>query len=293
MNKKILIITLSLCLILVACGSDGDDRNQSKSNPPSLDEPGADAGGADFTPYFKDDFESYADGESLTNNNPFDAAGRTTASQEQSYSGSTSARMEIRGGDNGGFGHWGGIIPITPNLGKGGEIWVRMRVYWPQEFEFSATPWMKFIRLHNRNSHGENGGHNDLYVDEADKSESVLRCIKEQHDQWQVYNGNPIPRDQWETYEMYLFVDELSVDEGGQGRMRIWRDTELIFDRTDVPTISDAGGVIDYLYIFTYWNNEMPPNNIVYLDDIVIATNESPPNHQDANGNVFIGDLKQ
>lgn len=64
----------------------------------------------------------------------------------------------------------------------------------------------------------------------------------------------------------------------------------LIFDRTDVPTITDAGGVIDALYPFTYWNNEMPPNNYSFIDDLTIATDASPPPRADASGNAFIGE---
>jgi hypothetical protein len=29
-------------------------------------------------------------------------------------------------GDKGGFGRWGGIIPIKPALPRGSEIWVRL-----------------------------------------------------------------------------------------------------------------------------------------------------------------------
>lgn len=244
--------------------------------------------GPPYEPYFFDDFESYADGESLARN-PFGSAGRTTASAEQAARGSQSARMEIRRGDGGGFGRWGGILPLRPRLVAGQEVWVRLDVYWPSSFEFSATPWMKFIRVHTRTETGENGGYNDLYVDEADQRRSVLRTIKEGHDRWEVYGGDPIPRDTWERYEMYLFLDDASVDEGGEGRVRIWRDGELIFDRTDVPTLPPNGDA-DYVYLFTYWNNERPPDNHCYVDDLVIATSDNPPPNVDPAGNVYLGD---
>ena len=99
--------------------------------------------------YFVDDFENYPDGISLSGGNPFGAAGNTAASTEQSYSGTTSAKMEIFPEDNGGWGKWGGYISINPTIPKGGEVWVRLAVYWPSSFEFSATPFMKFLRLRN------------------------------------------------------------------------------------------------------------------------------------------------
>jgi hypothetical protein len=251
---------------------------------------GASTGAGDFEPYFFDDFEGYADGASLGNNAPFDAAGRTFASSAQAHRGQQSAQMGIRDGDGGGFGQWGGLLPIDPAVARGGEVWVRLYVYWPSDFEFSAAPWMKFLRLHNRASDGENAGYNDLYVDRADETMSVLRTIKEVHDVWAVHDGPRLPRDTWERYEMYLFVDDVPVDEGGDARVRIWRDDALIFDRTDVPTITESGGVIDYFYLFTYWNNEAPPDNECWVDDLAIATDASPPPWTDAAGNPWIGD---
>jgi hypothetical protein len=88
---------------------------------------------------------------------------------------------------------------------------------------------------------------------------------------------------------MYLRVDDLAVDRGGQGRVRIWRDDTLIFDRTDVPTITAADGTIDYFYLFTYWNDESPPDNDCFVDDLVIATDASPPPNRDTEGNYYIG----
>ncbi len=267
-----------LALLLLAC-SKNDDPQQENSDDPQQE----------FEPCFIDDFDGYEDGTPLSAFKPFDVAGNTRASTEQSFSGTTSAKMEIYPEDGGGFGRWGGGLNIDPNVPKGGEVWVRVRVYWPSSFEFTATPFMKFLRLHNKVGDGSNGGYNDLYIDKANGTEQVLRSIKEVHDIWEVYDGKPIPRDTWETYEMYLFVDDVTVDDGGNARMRIWRDGELIFDRTDVPTITEAEGVIDLFYLFTYWNNEDPPHNFLYVDDLVIATQTSPPVKKDADGNKFIG----
>ncbi len=59
--------------------------------------------------------------------------------------------------------------------------------------------------------------------------------------------------------------------------MRVWRDKQLIFDRDDVPTISDPEGVIDLFLIFTWWNEKDPPTQHVYVDDPVIATDKRRP----------------
>ena len=264
-----------------------DAEDQSSPRPAR---PAGSAGATSFVPYFFDGFESYPDGAQLSAGKPFDAAGRTTASSDQARHGRHSARMTIHQGDQGGYGRWGGVIPVTPALPRGREIWVRLYAYWPQDFQFTASPWMKFLRLHNRTEDGRNGGYNDLYVDKADETQSVLRTIKETHNRWQTYDGPALPRDRWERYEVYLFIDDRPVDAGGQARLRVWRDEELIFDRTDVPTISTRDGTIDYLYLFTYWNNETPPTNHVFIDDLTIATSASPPPNRDRAGNRRIGD---
>ncbi|WP_108867226.1 hypothetical protein [Aquimarina aquimarini] len=275
-----LVQIILVALIISSCSES--DKEETPIDPPS-DPP------KEENYYFDDNFDTYENGISLSSLKPFDAAGRTTVSNEQSYSGNYAAKMEIHQGDQGGFGQWGGIIPITPSIKKGGEIWVRLRVYWPSSFIFNATPYMKFLRLHNKSGNGENAGYNDLYVDQADQTTTVLRCIKEFHNIWETYDGHKIPRDTWETYEMYLAVDNKSVDQGGSARMRIWRDAKLIFDRTDAPTITDENGEIDYFYLFTYWNNETPPTNYVYVDDLTITTHDNPPINKDINGNPFIG----
>jgi hypothetical protein len=274
----------------------GRDGGEARVDAAGRDATGGDGGsippdsaieGA-FEPYFDEGFESYGDGDAL--DRLFDAAGNTTATGEQAFRGERSARMAIRSSDGGGFGSWGGIVPVRPTLGAGTEIWVRLYVYWPASFEFSASPFMKFLRLHNASASGDNDGYNDLYIDRADETSSVLRTIKEIHDVWAVYDGDPIARDRWERYEMYLFIDSTPVDDGGEARVRIWRDDALIFDRTDVPTIEAEGGVIDAFFLFTYGNGEMPPDNHCYVDELTIATSASPPLGRDAAGNPRIGD---
>lgn len=268
--------------------SDADDTTGVPGEGTDTGEETGAGGCVPWDPWFHDGFEAYRPGQSLSDFAPFDAAGRTTATDEVALLGDRSARMEIRPEDNGGFGEWGGIVQL-PDLEAGRSVWVRLWVRWPAAFEFSASPWMKFLRLHNQTADGENGGYNDLYVDNADGETSVLRVIKEVHDVWEVYDGPPLPRDTWERYEMQLVIDHVPVDDGGEARFRVWRDDALIFDRTDVPTITAPGGTIDALYIFTYWNNEMPPENFAFIDELTITFDDAPPPEVDELGNPRIG----
>ena len=275
-------------------GSSGTEAGESTSEAAESSTTGAGTEGSTtdgcvpFTPWFYASFDDRAVGERLTDGAPFEAAGRTVVTDAQAFGGGQAAQMEILPEDNGGFGQWGGIVRM-PDVPEDASVWVRLWVRWPEGFEFSASPWMKFLRLHNRTASGDNGGYNDLYVDNAEGPESVLRVIKETHDIWEVYDGDPIPRETWERYEMQIVVDDVSVDDGGQGRFRVWRDDQLIFDRTDVPTVTGPGGVLDGLYIFTYWNNEAPPHNVAYIDELAISIDEPPP-HTDASGLPVFGD---
>jgi hypothetical protein len=204
--------------------------------------------------------------------------------------------MSIRTGDGGGFGNWGGTYALPTNLVRGDEIWVRWRQYWPSEFTFSATPAMKFLRLRMFKSAAEsavNAGYMDLYVnEEASWGSWTYGTIREfdNNNIWK-YSLVPIPRDQWITYEVYCKLD-VKESMGGSGVLfRFWVDGNLVQERTaaDTGTMNEATNIMTSLYWFTYWNNETPPNNDTYLDDIVIATNVSPPYRSDSGRRKFIG----
>ena len=148
---------------------------------------------------------------------------------------------------------------------------------------------MKFLRLCTTPDYVTNQGYIDLYVDRADGSGATYRTIKEGQDIWQTMSIGAIPRDQWITYEVYVYLDNVSTDAGGKGRLRFWVDGDLKQDRTDITTLSNAADGVPAIYWFTYWNNETPPNNDTYVDDIIIATSDSPPYRLDNGNRVFIG----
>lgn len=313
LNKFTLITSCSLALAVssITCAQAKQYPNLTPLTYLLLSEETTDP--ENFEPYFKDDFERYDVGTAVATIEPYDVAGRTTIVSKPSScgtvpsaSGTKSAKVEIKAGDaSGGYGKWGLGLHIDPTLKKGQEIWVRLKVCWPESFVFNAEPWMKFMRIHNKlaapNAQGStNGGWNDLYVDHADggtladgvTKKVVLRTIKERHDQWTTYNEAPLKRDTWETYEMYLFIDNQSSMSGGQARLRIWRDGALIIDDDGIETITAADGEIDLFFLFTYWNaigEIITHDNLAYIDDLVIATSASPPTKKDAHGNVFIG----
>jgi hypothetical protein len=250
---------------------------------------GAAVGDTVYTPIWSENFNTFSNGMSLTGGVVFRDAGRTVADTSIRYGASgASAKMSIRTGDGGGFGNWGGIRALSTPLGKGSEIWVRWRQYWPTAFTFSATPWMKFLRFRTEVG-GVNNGYLDLYVEKANGSGVTYRTIKEVQDVWAEISNGAIPRDQWITYEVYAKLDNVSVNGGGTGRMRVWIDGVNVQDRTNITTLTNASALVPSIYFFTYWNNEAPPNNDTYFDDVVVATSASPPTATDSGGRIFIG----
>lgn len=246
----------------------------------------------EFVPIAAFNFEDYEVGTPLREIKPFDACARSQVSSAAAAAGKKSLRLEIKPGDKGGFGRWGFVYPIRPELRKGEEIWVRIYVLWPNSFQFSAEPWMKFIRLHSKRANGKNGGYNDLLIDNAAGGRSVFRSIKEFDDIWAVYDGGRIPRNQWMRFEVYMYIHHKSRKDEGKARYRAWCNDKLLFDREDCPVLFDQEGTIDYFYFLTYWNGEKPPANHCFADELVIATHKNPPTNKDALGNRMIGGWK-
>ena len=100
-------------------------------------------------------------------------------------------------------------------------------------------------------------------------------------------SARPSHRNEWDTYEFYLKLDNVPVSQGGTGRVRVWKNGVLLSDITNRETLKDATDVADLSYMFTYWNGGAPQTQSLYLDDVV-ATNTTPA-ARDAQGNPMIG----
>ena len=245
---------------------------------------GSDAGGG-WVPYFHDDFESYPVGEI-----PPRTFSRTTVTREFSFRGAQSARMAIEPVDAGGFGEWGASVPLDPELREGDELWVRFYARWPATFQFTAMPFQYLVRVRTEDPMGTFDGHNDFMIANARGPSDVFRTIKEGHGVYESYDGLPVPTERWERYEVYL---RFHHREGGPGTERarfiVWRDDNLLFDRSDVPTLGEVDRLVPAALLFSWWSGEMPPSNHVFVDDLTVATSDNPPTRRDRFGNTWIG----
>ncbi len=95
--------------------------------------------------------------------------------------------------------------------------------------------------------------------------------------------GDPIERDRWYTYEMYLKFSSVE----NEGIYRVWQDEDLIFEDLQTPTLRSATSVADLVWLYTFWNEGAPQTQTSYVDDILI-TNETP-SRVDAFGNPMLG----
>jgi hypothetical protein len=63
---------------------------------------------------------------------------------------------------------------------------------------------------------------------------------------------------------MYIKFDDVSLDEGGQGRMLSWKNGELLNDFQGVQTLNTFDSYSGKFYLFTYWNSDPYTSAIDY-----------------------------
>jgi hypothetical protein len=96
-----------------------------------------------------------------------------------------------------------------------------------------------------------------------------------------------VQKGKWETFEIYIKHDSVSQANGGMAVERIWKNNKLLINATHQTTAVDKTGIVDAVYLFTYWNGSAPADQYLYMDDLIM-TNERPTN-RDANGYAYLG----
>ncbi len=231
-------------------------------------------------------------------------SGGTFYTDAESYSGGKALELNIKKGSLG-FGELGGIInfPDCAHVGgkklvKGDEIWVRLRIKFPNGFEFNQTGKNKFLRLrtfHVEGSTKVSEGYNDLYIDGPPGTElwkpggyAPFQFIFEGAQNWYRMNSDFFTMGKWNTIEYYIRLDDKTGPEGGNSMVRVWLDGNLIGETNERRTLGRADSFIESLYLFTYWNNVGAHiSQKFWVDDLKI-TSDTPLTH-DTQGNPFIG----
>lgn len=216
------------------------------------------------------------------------AGGKSIYTNEQRLKGHA-VKMQIQKGEEG-YGNWGGVFPY-PKTYKGETIWFLVHTYMPKEFDhyaYSAGNRLKFLRLQTLTATGNNIGYNDIYFDMKNVV-NPFAYIYEGENAWvEIGGASDYPvKDTWESYEIAVTFDNVSVDKGGKAQVKFWKNGVLLKDITNRITLRDADAYSDRALLFTYWNGGSPKDQFMYADEIVV-TNETP-SQVDAHGNKYIG----
>ena len=214
---------------------------------------------------------------------------QSTVSNSMSASGPNSCKQVVSKGETA-FGEWGGVIQLPKHLVVGDEIWMRFRTFWPNGFDYNASPALKFMRIHTMDDANNNYGYNDWYIKPSSSSDAFYyRYEGEPQAQNHSFgsSGDKIKFGTWETYEMNIKLDTVSADRGGKARSKMWKNGKLIGEITVTPTMQQSQGYVDRVHILTYWNGSSPKTQEMYIDDLVITSDV--PGNTDAAGNHFLG----
>jgi hypothetical protein len=246
--------------------------------------PGASSGGWTL----QLDIEDGAPGSEARGRDAFDdAVGRSVYSAERQAAGKQAARLAIREGSEG-WDEWGGRKFFPHRIPRGGEVWLRVRVYWPPGFDWSADPWLKFLRVHTRSPGAdEETRYDDWYLNEGSTT-GMHRFISDAQDLGRDCGGTSHdPRHGvWESYQMYLRFDSVAASAGGAGLVRLWKGSDLLCEIRDMRTLRSADSFADASLFGTYWNGTAPASQHMFLDDVVITTRV--PSGRDGHGNPMI-----
>lgn len=213
----------------------------------------------------------------------------TKVTNERSSSGSHSCKMSINQGGK----SWGGGFVLPSKLKRYDEYWMRFRLFVPNGFDYGVTSGgshLKFVRVTTKDPSGTPSrwdwqwlkeGNAQPYAVGLERDKCTTNC-------WQYFGkSNGVVRGVWETWEAYIKFDSTSVDNGGQGISRLWKNGKLIGELTARPTLPFSNSEAVSAMIFSYWNGSSPATQHLYFEDLV-ATNNKPAN-RDQNGNAYIG----
>lgn len=211
-----------------------------------------------------------------------------------------------------GWTEWGFTKYFTSPVKKGGMIHVQSTFYLPLDFDCYAAWALKWLRFRQQTAGGVSGiGHQDVYLFNEDSNwwptpigpKGSITHIQEGNaigaNGWTKTAG-VIDLGQWITFEYQTTLDNVPVDQGGQGRTRVWYgpaggQLNLLMDKTSAGTLDYVDSEYNLFYIFGgTWNNvpavltPFTPQT-AYISETYITTRENELTKTDAAGNKIIG----
>ena len=276
---------------------DGELEDSSSGEPPSGPVP-------TYVPFFVTSFEGGSAGQMVA-----DFVNPTTP-MKLSYSDEIAgpfgdalvARQENQA-TNKNFG--GRIVDVA--LGKGEQVWVRWFEYLPDDYCFAngtngdanggsgKMKWMRFqypgnstrVTLQVTGTPSCAAPCSDCMTEL--QIESIVGEAMGWDNQRHVVGGPGFERGRWHAIQVYMFLDDVPVDAGGEGRFRIWVDDVLLAEGTDKATLDAATSEVRSIWWGNYWNGGFPNDQHWYMDEIVMTS--EAPNTLDADGFPYIDPL--
>jgi len=174
--------------------------------------------------------------------------------------------------------NFGLIKGVSPKLTRYGIINFQVIVKFPSGWDFTAGgSHLKFLRIHTQTAALANIGYLDVYVNDSDRA---LWFIYEGVLVWKIAtSGYELRYDEWETIEFRVALDTVPYASGGQARSTVWiqrgNDFVKIIDCTDQITIQNNTDLVDQINLFTYWNGGAPQDQSMYVQRLVVETDQS------------------
>lgn len=217
---------------------------------------------------------------------------KTVFSSANPHGGLKSAKAHLDPGDVGG--EWGAWWTFPQKVYEGDEVWIRVWMYIPSNFDWSSDAHQKGLRISVKNSSKGSAGYFDAYPG-ADSMYILNGPGLTNY--WTSGAGGSAPcaNDKscfrfspgtygWESVEMYVKASAT------KGIFRVWRNGKLLINDMQSETLKagSSGNYLAGIGVFTFFNNAGSPiAQDTYIDDVFI-TNEKPSNF-DANGYPYIG----
>jgi len=212
--------------------------------------------------------------------------GLSVYSNDRSVSGTQSGKLTHPEGTAFAF-NFGGIISFPSPAYRGDSIWIECYMFFPEDFVIDTDAGtLKFLRIATARADpgAPSEGFLDTYIRD-DGNSWPFSTIKEAQFLWQYSaETGSFPKGRWVRVTQHAHLDNVAVDAGGQGRVRIWMDGVLVANHTAITTLVHADTRTWALYLFTFWNGPCPKLQSCYVDDIRIAKNGVPSWAYDLEG---------
>jgi hypothetical protein len=215
-----------------------------------------------------------------------DAAGQTFYTTENNYEGGKALKLNITQGQDG-FGSWGGRMYFPQNLGNGDQIWIRLSVYFPTDFDWTTNYGLKFLRLHVTQQDGTHMGYTDIYIAGDGTYFYQNELYTTPYSKVAFGSGNAIKKGVWETFIYSVkygtttssshaqFWKEVGGTIDSMGR-RSGGHMQLLLDNINDITLKSNTNVLSDFLLFTYWNGNSPKTQHMYVDDVMVSTTLPP-----------------